>query len=122
MTLLSSIQNKIENKIFNRLGSTIIRSPYVSASTDKWGDESETYDSNENVTAVPYNYLSTKEDYQPFGDLQDGESVMAFKHDQTLSEYDKITFDSKTFIVKEIEKFPLANGYVLKIARLAEEL
>jgi len=94
MTLLSSIQGKIETKIFNRLGSTVTRTPYVSQTVDKWGDASITTDTNENITAVPYSYLEKREDFQMFGDLQRGEVVMAFKQDQTLSERDTITFDS----------------------------
>lgn len=122
MTLLTTLQNKINTKIFTRLGSTVVRTPYSSESIDKWGDETVTYGDNENVTAVPYNFISAKDDFMPFGELADGEIVMAFKHSQTLSINDLIVYDSKTFIIKEIEKFPLSDGNVLKVARMAEQL
>ena len=54
--------------------------------------------------------------------MQDGESLMAFKHDQALNIKDTITFDGKTLMIKQIEKFPLAEGNVLKVARLTESI
>jgi len=122
MTLLTSIQSKINTKIFDRLGSTVVRYPYNSQSTDKWGDATISYDSTINVTAIPYSYIDKKTDFQPFGDLQDGEVIMAFKYTQSLNEKDKITFDSKTFLVRQVEKFPLADGVIVKIAKLVEQL
>lgn len=122
MSLLTSIQGKIETKIFNRLGSTVVRSPYLSQTNDKWGDNTPTYDTNEDVTAVPYNTFESKELFRPFGDLIDGETIMAFKHGQSLNPKDKITFNSQTLLIKEIEVFPLSDGFVLKVARLVEQI
>jgi hypothetical protein len=122
MSLLSSIQSRIENKIFSRLGSIVVRTPYTSQVVDKWGDATITSGSSENVTAVPYNYLQNNEMFEKFGELVDGETLMAFKHNQGLNINDVITFDGKTFIIKEITKFPLSDGNVLKVARLTERL
>ncbi len=122
MSLLTSVQNKIEAKIFSKLGSTVVRTPYVSATFDKWGDATTTTGATENVVTVPYNYLQDKQSYEIFADLLDGETMMAFKHGQTLNQKDLIAFDGKTFIIKEIEQFPFAEGVVLRVARLAEQL
>tara|TARA_Y100000310_G_C20669135_1_gene809279 strand:- start:1813 stop:2178 length:366 start_codon:yes stop_codon:yes gene_type:complete len=121
MSLLTSIQTKI-SKIFTRLGSTITRTPFGSQTLDKWGDATKTYDANENITGVPYNYLSVEEDYQPFGDLEDGEIILAFQHGQSLNKRDTITYDSKTFLIRDIHKTPIQDGFVLKLARLTEQL
>lgn len=122
MTLASSIQNRIDSKIFTRLGSTATRSAYLSGSTDEWGDETPTYDTAESITVVPYSYIESRQEYQPFGSLNDGETMIALKYDQSLSINDKFIWDSKTWIVKEIEEFPLANENVLKVALLAESI
>ena len=122
MSRLSSTRTKIQSKIFDALGSTAVRTPFVSATYDKWGDKTDTTGTNENITVVPYNYLVKNEDYQPFGELVDGETMMAVTYDQTINQKDTITYDSKTFIVKEIEHFPLDGGNVLQVLRLAEEI
>jgi len=122
MTLLSGIQSRVEAKIFNRLGSSVVHSAYASGTTDDWGDTTSTYSTNETITTVPYNYVQSMVDYSKFGNLADGESLMAFKYNQDLNEKDTITFDTKTFIIKSIEKFPLSDGNILKVALLAESI
>ena len=122
MSLVSSIQSRIETKIFSRLGSTITRRPYSSQSIDKWGDATVTYGTNESITGVPYSYFNSRDDFQPFGELADGETMIAVKYDQTVNINDLFVFDSKTFIVKEIEEFPLGDDNLLKVVRLSEQL
>ena len=122
MSLVSSIQSRIETKIFSRLGSTITRRPYSSQSVDKWCDATVTYGTNENITGVPYSYFNSRDDFQPFGELADGETMIAIKYDQDVSINDLFVFDSKTFIVKEIEEFPLGDDNLLKVVRLSEQL
>jgi len=122
MSFVSSIQSRINNKIFIRLGSIVVRTPYNSKVVDEWGDATITTGTSESITAVPYNYLQHIIDFQKYGDLQDGETLMAFKHDQVLLVRDTITFDNKTFIIKHIEKFPLSNDNVLKVVRMAESI
>lgn len=122
MSLLTSVQSKIENRIFSKLGSTVVRTPFVSSVIDKWGDATNTVGTNENILAVPYNLIDSKNEYNPFGILSKGDVVMAFKYDQTLNKDDKITFNSKIYIIKEIETFPMSGGNVLQLARLNCEL
>jgi len=122
MTLLTSIQSRIKNKIFDRLGSTIVRTPYTSQTVDEWGDSTITTGDTETLTAVPYNYLQHMKEFERYGNLQDGETLMAFKHNQTINKRDTIAFDNKTFIIKSIEKFPLSDGNVLKVVRMTESI
>lgn len=122
MTLLTSIQDKINSKIFTRLGSTVTRTPYTSQSVDKWGDATISYDSTEDISAIPYSMIDKRTEFQPFGDTQEGEIIMAFKYNQTLNVKDKVTFDSKDFLVRQVEKFPLQDGFIVKIVRLVEQL
>lgn len=122
MALLDSMRNKIESKIFDRLGSTATRHPFNSQSVDKWGDATKSYDGSESVTVVPYNYVSERTEFEVFGDVQKGDLLMAFKYDQDLGEKDKVVYDTKTLFVREIEDFPLSDGVVIKVVRLVESL
>jgi hypothetical protein len=124
MASLTSVQNKINTKIFGTKGlsSTVTRYPYNSQTTSKWGDATVTYGTSESIKAVPYSMIDKRTDFQPFGDVQEGETIMAFKHDQTLNEKDKIVFDGKNYFVREIEKFPFKDGWLVKTARLVESL
>lgn len=121
MVSVENVQEKIGQKIIEGLGSTVTRNPFSSQTTDKWGDATITYGTPENIKSVPYDYIEFTEDYQPFGDLQTGEVVMAFKYDQELQEKDTIEFRGDTFIVKEVEAPPLQDSILLKLARLSQQ-
>ena len=122
MATLESIRSKLENKVFQKIGSTVILSSYVSGTTSKWGDKTVTYGANTNVTAVPYNLVATEQDFNPFGVANQGETDIVFKYDQALTINDKVTYASKVYRVKMIEKYLFNNGYVAQLARLAETL
>jgi len=122
MSLLTSVRNKIETKIFTRLGSTVTRYPYNAQSVDKWGDSTISYSTTESITSIPYEYINKNTDFQPFGDVQAGDVLMAFKYDQTLNEKDKIVYDTKTYYVRQIENYTISDGVIVKVARLVEAL
>jgi len=118
-----SVQTRITNKIFNpQIASTVVRQAYASQVLDKWGDATVTRSGDESILAVPYSMLDKQRDYQPFGDLVKGDVIMAFKHDQDLDYKDVILFNSKTYMITGIEKFPLGDLYLVKIAKLSEQL
>lgn len=121
MVSLSSIQANIDNKLFGGdIHSTCILYTKQSSSTNKWGDATVSFNSGSSVKVIPYNYVPAMESYEPFGDLQASESVMVFQHTVNVSEEDKISFDGKTFTVKEVEKYPYGGGFILKLVRVAE--
>lgn len=124
MVQLSSVQNKINTKIFGSRGlaSSVTLHPYNTQSTSKWGDATITYSTSSSVKAVPYSLMDKRKDFQPFGDVVKGEVIMAFRHDQTINKRDKVVFNSKNYYVRDIEKFPLQDGWLVQIVRLVEQL
>ena len=118
MASLSSIQNKLLTKVFNKIGSVATHYPYSSQTTDKWGDSTITYGTSESITYVPYNFISKNKTYEPFGDLKEGELDAVFKHDATLTVRDKLVIDNTTYYVKQIEKFPFSDGNLAFAVRL----
>lgn len=122
MASLTSIRNKLAAKVFNKIGSTITRTPFSSTSLDKWGDGTVTYGTAESVTAVPYDYIRDREFFGSFGELKEGEVIIIFKHDQSLSKEDKISFDSKNYRIKEIEHYYYNDGVIAKSAVCAKIL
>ena len=121
MVNVTALQNKINTKIFDDLGSDLLMSSQVLGSTDKWGDA--TYDSPTPVStkAVPWLHIKGRLDYQPFGDLQSGEVDMAFRYDQTIAIGYKVVLSSIPYLISEVEEFPLANGILVKVARFRKE-
>jgi hypothetical protein len=121
MVNLTSLQNKINSKIFDGLGSSLVVSS-VSGSTDKWGDKSYTYTSIGTLQAVPWLHIKGSEDLQPFGELEIGSVDMAFKYNQTLAVGYKVVLNSGDYLIQEIEEFPLKDGILVKVARLKKVL
>lgn len=121
MVNLSSLQNKINTKVFQNLGSSLLVSS-VSGSTNDYGDKDFTYTSIGTVLAVPWNHIKNREDTQMFGELQTGEVDMAFKHDQSISVGYRVVLNSENYEIKQIESFPLKDGILVKVARLKKDL
>jgi hypothetical protein len=122
MVNTDSIISKIENKIFINLGSSALRSSLIDGSNDKWGDDVDTYGTNENIIIVPWGYLYSGEDFFDFGDLEKGELDVAVRYNQALVIGDKITFNGKAYKVKAVEHYIVKDVNLVKVARLKEFL
>jgi len=128
MSKATSAQARINSNIIESLGTTVTHYTYVSQTLDKWGDATITYGSTgglsmpESIKCVPYSYIFKKTDFQAFGDVQKGDLLMVFKDSQTLSEKDKIDYNSKTYYVRQIENFPLQDINLVKVVMLVEKL
>lgn len=120
MASLASIRNKLETKVFDKIGTLVALETWSSATTDKWGDDTPAYAASTNVTAVPYNYITDRRDYQPFGNLEEGEVIMVFKYDQTIDMKDRITYKSEQYLITEIEDYQYSGGSVAKLARMSQ--
>lgn len=119
MVSSTSIRSRLQSKVFDKLGTTVILSAFSSSSISKWGDEDVTFSANQNVTAVPYDRIANRLNHQPFGELQEGEVVMIFPYTVTITKDDKVTYESEDFLVTELEEFPYAGDNLATAARLS---
>jgi hypothetical protein len=124
MVNLTSLQNKINTKIFDGLGTTLLVESAVTSTLtpDKWGDTIKTYATVGSIVAVPWSHMQGVESMEPFGELEIGSVDMAFKYNQTLDIGYRITLGSEYYFIKELEEFPLLNGVLVKVARLKKTL
>lgn len=123
MSRLTSIQGKLTSKIFNttKLASTCTLYNLTGSTTyDKWGDASNNYTTGTTTTFVPYNNIDTRMNYQPFGDLQEGEMDSVFPYTTTIVVKDKVLFNSVNYEVKMIERYPFMDGNLALAVRLAK--
>lgn len=121
MATLTGIRNKLANKMFAKFGVSATRTPFTSATIDKWGDATDSWGTAVTITIIPYNYITSRLNYQPFGDLREDEVVIIISYDTTLNENDKVTYESTDYRVVEIEKF-VFGGDAAKSARLSKRL
>jgi hypothetical protein len=63
-------------------------------------------------------YVADRLNYQPFGDLQEGQVDFVIKYDVTVGYRDKVTWQSQSYYVLEIDKSAfLGNGLVVQVVR-----
>lgn len=122
MVNVTQLRNKIENKVFTNLGSSCLVSSETVSSLDKWGDATLNSPSGVSVVFVPWSVFDSRESFQSFGDLQEGDLDCAFKHDQSLEVGYVVTFDGVSYKVSNVEKFYLQDSVLVKVARLRKEL
>jgi len=121
MVNLANIQNRINTKVFIGLGSDAVVSSVTTSSSSKWGDNTITYATGVTEKAVPYNLVYPKV-YEPFGTMQKGEVDVFFNHLSTVTLSSSIVYANKSYIVTQLEDFPLLNGTLAKLCRLSEVL
>lgn len=122
MAVLDRVRNKLETKVFNKLGSNLVWQAHSSSSIDKWGDNTITYASSTTLKAVPYNLISSRENYVAFGDLKEGEVDIVVPYTSVIGVKDKITFNGVQYFVKDIEQYIISDGVVAYAVRLTKNL
>lgn len=121
MVNVTQLRNKIETKIFEGLGSDLLVSS-VATTTNTRGDILKEFVSIGSVKGVPYNVIKGRQSREVFGDMQEGDLVCVFKYDQPLDIGYKVELNSVSYLVQEIEDFPLLNEVLLKSVLLRKML
>lgn len=121
MSRLSSIQNKIQVKIFDGIGTNGTLETVSGNTTDKWGDASITYNAPTVLKIVPYNLIDFNRSYMPFGDLGEKESDAVIPYDTSFGVNDRITFDGQAYKIINSEKFLFTGGNLAYAIRLVKE-
>lgn len=121
MSQLDSLRTKIQNKIFNKIGTTGSIETISSSTIDKWGDVTLTYATSTALQIVPYNLIDNRDNYLPFGDLGEKETDAVIPYDTTFTRDARVTFDSQSYKIVEMEKFLYAGGNLAWAVRLVKE-
>jgi len=121
MATLTSIRNKLATKVFDKLGSDLTVTT-LTTSTNKWGDKTTTNSSSVTVTCVPYNNIDQSKTFNPFGVAKEGEVDVIMPYDTTIETGNTVTFNSKTYDVFGVERFPYDDGNIAFLVRLREQL
>lgn len=123
MGYLDSIRSKLAAKVFTtNLASTAVVETKAAEIMDKWGDPAITYGTPTTVYCVPYDYVKKTLNYQPFGDLQQGQTDMVFPYNVTISSGSRITYDGSYYTVLQISPINIQNGIAAIIVRLQRNL
>jgi head-tail adaptor len=110
MVSATGVQSILISKVFNSIGSNISIEAYSSDVTDKWGDASITYSAGATTKAVPYNYIAKSLKWEAFSDIQQGDVAIVVPYTTTVTADDRITYDSKTWKIRELERFTMGDG------------
>lgn len=109
MTLLDDTREDLQNDLFSELGTSVTIYTLSTRTTDKWGDETTTYDTATIITAVPYNQGNVK-GWEKFGTLQSEVIELAVPYTTTPTMDDIYLYDGIYYEVGEINKYPLLGG------------
>ncbi|WP_298752993.1 hypothetical protein [uncultured Arcobacter sp.] len=122
MSRATSIQNKLAAKVFNGLGSTGVLSTISTSVKDKWGDGTITYSTGTSIKIVPYNMIDERQNFQPFGDLNENEMDAVVPYGTSVNVNDKITLRSVDYKVIEKGAYTLLDEELAWVLRLAKIL
>lgn len=80
--------------------------------------QSNSYDSAQTITIVPYNVISERHSFEQFGQLESGDTDAAVKRDVDIDVDDRVSFNGETYEVREIEDSPYKGENLVQIVRL----
>ena len=99
------------------LGSSLTRTAVTRGNTGSggYGGETEVDGSTTAVNCIPSRYIKDKRmEDSNFGDLDEGEIALLIKGAQTMSQDDKITFESVDYRIRTIEPIELNDVVIAK--------
>lgn len=119
MVSLTDLRNRIANRIFtSAIMSTATLASLTAESTNKWGDQLSSYSAGTSINVVPFLYVKNRLNYQPFGDLQEGEMDFVLQHTTTVRPTDKVSWQGEDFFITEVDDSAfLGNGLVVQVIR-----
>jgi hypothetical protein len=121
MALIDSMRNRVA-VAFTKVGSTAELYTQTSTSYDEYGTEYSQVESSASIDIVPYNLFGGRINYQPFGDLNEGDSDAVVPWDTSISVKDKLTLNSVEYEVKNKEEYLVKNVFVAIAIRITKKL
>jgi hypothetical protein len=122
MALKDSLRNKLQVKVFDKIGSDATLYTESSITYDEYGSKIEGTESEETIKIVPYNLIGSKVNYVSFGDLEEGDTDAVVPYDTTISIKQKVKLNDIEYEVKSIEDYLIENEKVAIAIRLAKIL
>jgi hypothetical protein len=119
MALLNDLRDTIAESVFtDEIASSATLSSLTAPSTDKWGDEQSAYGTGATISIIPFQYIGNRLNYQPFGDLQEGQMDCVVAYNTAVGVRDKLTWQGEDYLVTEMDKSAfLGGGLVVQIIR-----
>ena len=121
MALIDSMRNRVA-VAFTKVGSTAELYTQTSVSYDEYGAEYSQVESSASIDIVPYNLFGGRLNYQPFGDLNEGDMDAVVPWDTVIVTKSKITLNSVNYEVKQFENYLVDNENVAIAIRMTKLL
>lgn len=126
MSKLIALRNKLDKKLFNlnSLGSTIniVKVTKTNGTFGGYDGTDETEGTSTNVIAVPYNRTKSSLSYNPYGTMEEGESMLAFRYDTDIDRDDEVDILGQKLYVKEVKPIPLNDGVAVIICKVTSNI
>lgn len=116
---LAKLREKLENSIFEAIGTETITITRISNTFDKWGDATSTLDSSSFISGVPYDLIG-RETFEPFANLQSGEIAFVVPYNTSFDTNDVWSYDGVDYIIKETITYPYQGGVLAYGVKLAK--
>lgn len=105
-------------KVIDDYGSTITITP-ITIVIDKWGDKTESNGTPVSTVGVSYDYFTARFNFQPIGNLTEGDVIVIIKDDETITTQTgltiyKVTYNSIDYNVISVEDYKVANLVLAK--------
>ena len=117
----TNYKNKIDQTIDN-YGQSVTFTPISSESYSEDSGWSQTSGTPFVENVVPYEYISGRMSFQSEGNQDKGDVQLIVKGDSTFNEKDTFSYNSKTYIISEVNPLPMAGVILGQVITAVEQL
>ena len=120
MGLQDEIRSDLATELFAVIGKSVtLKSKSTPVYNNRGEEESQTF-TNSNIIIIPYNLVDGRQSFEPFGDLQEGETDAAVPYTVTIKVDDIIVMEGDNWVVKDVS-FNYLPDNVVTIIRMVKE-
>lgn len=112
VTLQEKVREKLQSKVFDKIGKTVAYKTLATANYDERGDLTDPQYSTTNITIVPYNITKDERLNQLWGTMNAGSLAVAIPYTVTVSLNDVITIDGDDYRIDRISPNDLPDNVV----------
>lgn len=112
MSLSAEVIQDLEQEIFSVIGKSVTFISHSSPVYNDRGEQESSTKTTSTITVVPYDIYSKTMNQSDMGNLEEGSTYFAIKHDQTVNLNDEIIMEGITYVVQDISPNYLPENVV----------
>lgn len=114
------IRDDLDTEVFEVFGKEVTLNSLSSPTYNTRGEMEDVASVASTITIVPYNIIDSRQSYESFGNIEEGEMDAAIRYNIVVNIDDELVFEGDTWLIKDISPNYLPDN-VVTIVRITRK-